>query len=196
MSPPAGPPRESETVRWDGMGYKYDEHTILEQALLEALDNGLSQLTFGSLARRMGISDRSIVYYFPTKDHLLLSVVTALGERLMPLLAQAFGEDPLPPDELFGRAWKVLATPRADPVIGLFFEVVGLGAAGVAPYADLGGAVLTAWLDWVEPFVDAPATERRETAIALVGALDGMLLVRAMLGARKANQAAAHIRFG
>ena len=32
--------------------------------------------------------------------------------------------------------------------------------------------------------------------IALVGALDGMLLVRAMLGARKANQAAAHIRFG
>ena len=35
------------------------------------LDEGLSRLTFGRLAKRIGINDRSIVYYFPTKADLI-----------------------------------------------------------------------------------------------------------------------------
>ena len=49
------------------MGYKYDRNEILAAAVEAVADDGLSQLTFGRLAKRIGINDRSIVYYFPTK---------------------------------------------------------------------------------------------------------------------------------
>jgi len=48
------------------MGHKHTKEEILDGALRAALDEGLSQLTFGRLAKRMGMNDRMIVYYFPT----------------------------------------------------------------------------------------------------------------------------------
>ena len=58
------------------MGHKYSREEILDGALRTALTDGLSQLTFGRLARRLGVSDRVIVYYFPSKTELIVSVLT------------------------------------------------------------------------------------------------------------------------
>ena len=72
------------------MGYRHTKEEILEGALAAALDDGLSQLTFGRLAKRLGINDRTIVYYFATKDDLVSEVVVAMGMRLQQTLASAF----------------------------------------------------------------------------------------------------------
>ena len=56
------------------MGHKHTKEEILEGALAAAFDDGLSQLTFGRLAKRLGINDRVVVYYFPSKDDLTIHV--------------------------------------------------------------------------------------------------------------------------
>ena len=71
---------------------KHSSDEILAAAVETAFDGGLSQLSFGRVARRLGIADRTVVYYFPTIGDLVASVVVSLGVELQSLLAPAFAE--------------------------------------------------------------------------------------------------------
>ena len=173
------------------MGYRHNREEILEGALAEVAETGLSQLSFGRLAKRMDITDRMVVYYFPTKDDLLTAVVVELGLQLQRLLEEAFGSDRLPAAELERRAWPVLTGPTGDRVFAVFFELVGLSAVGLAPFNTLAPLLLNGWVDWLAPRIanDVAANGRKET-LGVVARLDGLLLLRGALGAEAAELAA------
>ncbi|MEZ5245227.1 MAG: TetR/AcrR family transcriptional regulator [Acidimicrobiales bacterium] len=174
------------------MGYKYDEDEILDAAVDAVLEEGLSALTFGRLAKRLGIADRSIVYYFPTKAELVTRTTSAVGSQLQAALARAFGDAPLPGDELMRRAWPVLSSPDVDPLFAVFFELVGLGAASIPPYDALAPALMEAWIQWLVPRIDAPEEVAWQVASATVATLDGLLLLRHTCGPDAADAAARH----
>lgn len=175
------------------MGHRHTKSEILDGALAAAIDDGISQLTFGRLAKRLGIADRTVVYYFPTKDDLIGEVLVALGLRVQVALADAFVEGAADHHELLTTAWPIVATDEYDPVFALFFEANGLAATGREPYATLVPALVSAWIEWVTDFIDGTADERRleaETGIAL---LDGLLLLRLLAGPASADRAAARL---
>lgn len=172
------------------MGHKHSKSEILDGALQAAFDEGLSRLTFGRLATRLGISDRIVVYYFPTKDALISEVVVAMGAKLQETLAAAFGERAADHIELLTTAWPVVTTPEADRVFALFFEANGLAASGREPYRTLVPTLVEMWVEWLAGFVEGSPDERQreaETAIALV---DGLLLLRQLGGPDRAERAA------
>ena len=78
------------------MGYKHSREDLLTAAARLAASSGIGSLTFGSVGASLGISDRTVVYYFPTKADMITSVIAALGEQLQTALADAFGEQALP----------------------------------------------------------------------------------------------------
>jgi AcrR family transcriptional regulator len=173
------------------MGYRHDRDDLLRAGVELALEQGLGALTFGRVGKRLGISDRTVVYYFPTKEDLATAVAAELGLRLQALLEEAFGPDPMSVPDLLARAWPVLAAPPADPVFAVFFEAIGLASAGQAPWVDLVPVLVDGWVDWLVPRVRGGTTaERRRSALAIVAQLDGLLLVRQAIGARAANTAA------
>lgn len=172
------------------MGHRHSRDEILEGALECAFADGLSQLTFGRVARHLGISDRMIVYYFPSKDDLVGDVLGALGARLQASLAPAFSapaEDHL---ALVRAAWPVLARPEVDPVFALFFEAAGQAAAGREPYRSLVTPLMDGWLAWAAEFLVGPPAVRRSEAAAGLALLDGLLLLRHLSGPREAAAAA------
>ena len=172
------------------MGYRHTKEEILDGALAAAFDEGLSQLTFGRLAKRLGVSDRIVVYYFPTKDDLISEVLVGVGMRLQATLAAALSEPVADHAELVRAVWPVLARPDADPVFALFFEAGGLAAAGREPYQALVPMLVTGWIEWAGGFLRGPASRRQSEAAAAIAMIDGLLLLRQLGGAETADAAA------
>lgn len=170
------------------MGHKHTKDEILRGALAAAFRDGLSQLTFGRVAKQLGINDRTVVYYFPSKDDLVAEVLLALGTELQATLAPAFTTPAADHLELLRTAWPILATDEADPVFALFFEANGLATTGRAPYAELLRGLIASWITWAAEFIEGDSDHRQveaETAIAL---LDGLLLLRLLAGADAAER--------
>jgi AcrR family transcriptional regulator len=175
------------------VGYRHSRDDLLTAAVELAAEEGLVSLTFGRLAKRVGISDRTIVYYFPTKDDLVRQVLLTFGARLQELLDDAFGSEPLPADELAARAWPLLTTPEADGTFAVYFELLGLASAGRSPYRELATLLVDAWIAWLEPHLAVPAAERRARALTLLAVLDGLLLLRQISGPEAADTAAGQL---
>jgi AcrR family transcriptional regulator len=172
------------------MGYKHSRDEILDGALQTALAEGLSRLTFGRLARRLGVSDRVIVYYFPSKTELIVSVLTDIASRLQAVLAGAFSQQAASHIELARNAWPVLATHEVDPIFGLYFEAVGQASAGIEPFAGLAGQLMNGWIAWLAGFFTGDPNNCRAEAEATLALLDGLLLIRQLAGSAAADRAA------
>ena len=163
----------------------------MEGALAAALEDGLSQLTFGRLAKRLGISDRIIVYYFPSKDDLVSEAILAMGLQLRQTLVAAFTTPAADHRELMAAAWPVVARPENDRVFALFFEANGLAAVGRDPYRELVPTLVQVWIDWAAEFIEGTPDRRRRQAETAVALLDGLLLLRQLAGPEAGDRAAA-----
>ena len=173
------------------MGYRHSEADILEAACGVAHEAGIAQLTFRRVGAQLGISDRMVVYYFPSKLDLVTAVVGSLTAEMANLLEEAFGSRPLTQQNLVRRAWPVLTTPAADRVFAIFFEIVGLASTGQAPYDTLAADLANGWVEWLGPRVVGSTTEvRARRALATVAQIDGLLLIRHVLGAEAGETAA------
>ena len=151
----------------------------------------MAGLTFKSVGARLGISDRTVVYYFPTKPELVTAVAVALVADLERLLEEAFGSEPKRREELVDRAWQVLATSAGDRVFSLYFEIVGLASSGQSPYDAIARALVEGWVEWLVPRMHGSTRAvRRKRALATVAQIDGLLLVRQVLGREAADAAA------
>ena len=175
------------------MGHKHTKEEILAGALETAFADGLSQLSFGRVAKHLGINDRVVVYYFPTKDDLITNVLLAMGGDLQAALAQAFTGTAADHLALTRAAWPVLTAPESDKVFALFFEANGLAASGREPYRALVTGIIAAWIDWLVDFFDGSDDECRTEAEAAIALIDGLLLLRHLAGPAAAERAAARL---
>jgi len=172
------------------MGHKHSREQILEGAVAVALDEGLSLLTFGRVAKHLGISDRTVVYYFPSKDDLVSDVLFAIAAQVQTVLAEAFTAPASGHLDLCRAAWPALARPDIDPWFALFFEANGLASAGREPYATVVVQLVDVWVAWVADFFEGPAKQRRAEAEAAIALVEGLLLLRQLGGPAAANRAA------
>lgn len=175
------------------MGHKHTKEEILAGALETAISDGLSQLTFGRVAKHLGINDRIVVYYFPTKDDLITNVLLAMGGDLQAALGQAFTGPAGGHLALTRAAWPILTSPESDQVFALFFEANGLAAAGREPYRSLVTGIIAAWVEWLVGFFEGTDSERRTEAEAAIALIDGLLLLRHLAGPESADRAASRL---
>ena len=175
------------------MGFRHTKAEILEGALSVAFADGLSQLTYGRVAKQLDISDRVVVYYFASKEELVSDVLMSVGVQLQLALEPAFKSPAKDHFELLVRAWPLVARAEADAIFALFLEANGLAASGREPYRTLVPVLVEAWITWAAEFLEGSPKQRRTEAETSIAILDGLLLLRQMAGPNAASRAAKRI---
>ena len=175
------------------MGYRHTKEEILAGALAVAFASGMNQLTFGRVAKELGINDRVVVYYFPSKDDLVGEVLASVGIQLQQALEPAFGSPSADHRELVRAAWPIMTRPEADAIFALFLESNGLAVSGREPYRTLVPLLVEGWIAWAAGQLKGTLAERREEAETAIALLDGLLLLRQMAGGAAAERAARRI---
>jgi AcrR family transcriptional regulator len=172
------------------MGYRHDRESVLGSAVAFARESGLKELTFRSVGRQAGIPDRTVVYYFPTKDQLILAVLQQATAQLVDLLAATVGEEPRRVDELLQLSWTALRRPEVDDALRLYVETIGLAARGREPYRSVVTQLTATWTAWFATRLALEPAQRDDHAAAIVATLDGLLLLQVTAGSEVADAAA------
>jgi AcrR family transcriptional regulator len=172
------------------VGTRHDEAELLAAAVDAVLDGGLGELTFGRLGKRIGVADRTLVYYFTNKQQLLESVLGVLAGKLLEQLGEAFGDERRSRRDLLKTAYPLLTVGEADRVFALWFEFAGQATSGQEPQRSLAGVMIEMWIDWLTDRIDARTRQqRRAEAVTVLAILDGALLLH-HLGHTEAGQLA------
>lgn len=174
-------------------GRPEQREAFLSGAVEHVLGHGASGLSLRPLAAALGTSDRMLLYYFGSRDHLLETVLDLVGDGLLAALCDAVPPGRSEPRVLLRALWSLARDPAVQPVLRLYVEILGQAAAQVAPFPAAAHRVALRWLDWVQDRVDVPDAERHEAAAALLATIDGLLVLHLAVGSDVAEQAASRL---
>jgi AcrR family transcriptional regulator len=173
----------------DGRGAAQRE-AFLAGTVAHMLGHGVATLSLRPLAAELGTSDRMLLYYFGTREQLLVAALDEVGRQLRSGLVEAMPAVRVPPAQLVRQAWAALQAPEAEPHLRLYVEVSGLTARGREPFGTAARAVARAWLEWVAERLDVAPEQREAAAAGVLGVLDGLLLLRFVVDRDHAHAAA------
>lgn len=116
-----------------------DERDRLRRAVAAwCLEHGLARLSLRAVARDVGTNNRMLLYYFGSKESLVVAAIDEAARQHWPL---ARGSQAVPPavpegdvEEWLRRTWRDLSAPANLPFLRLFFEVAALAIQDPGPY--------------------------------------------------------------
>ena len=171
-------------------GRPEQREALLDGVVEYVLREGVATLSLRPLAAALGTSDRMLLYYFDSRDRMLVAVLTAVGERLRVALEAATPARRLAPGPLLAALRTALELDGAQPILRLYVEVSGLAARGREPFRAIAAGIAEDWLNWAEQRLDVPTAQRRPAAAGVLAVVDGLLLLRFVAGEEAFEQAA------
>ncbi|WP_328389012.1 TetR/AcrR family transcriptional regulator [Nocardia sp. NBC_00416] len=155
---------------------------ILDAVVRYIAEQGLADLSLRPLAAALGTSSRMLIYYFGTKEELLVQALATQRPDLTAVFAEAADADAL--RERLWQFWRSNTTGPGAVSVKVMLQVVGAACASHSPYAAYADeaiavfvATLAAGLRGLES-VDDPEV----VATLLVSGLRGILQDRLITG--------------
>lgn len=176
------------------MGYRHDPNEVLAAAVSVASRDGLTGLTFRAVAQHLGIPDRTVVYYFPTKPDLVAAVMAHVTSGMRDVLSAALPGHGVSLIALLDVCWAALRGPEAEMTLRLYVEALGLAATGREPYRTAVADLTTTWSAWLLEHLDVAPGFPQDQAAAVLAALDGLLVLRVAVDADLAESALRGLR--
>lgn len=139
-------------MKRDTQDGRRSRHTGRRQQLLDAavdyvFAHGLSALSIRPVAEALGISHRTLLYHFGSKEELIVAVLKEVRERerfFFTFLTHDQKTESLP--TFITTVGEHFATAEYEQYFRLFFEVYGLALQQPAVYHDFLQGVVTDWL--------------------------------------------------
>ncbi|MCU1528506.1 MAG: hypothetical protein JWP75_2269 [Frondihabitans sp.] len=142
---------------------------LLDDVVDYVLDHGVSGLTLRALAGAVGSNNRMLLYYFGSRDDLIVAALHGAEARFPGMHAIMTGIDAhdLALPERLERAWRTISDPENLPFHRLFFEIFGLASFEREKFAGLLDLIGTEWVDHVaRAFADDGVNEATSLALA------------------------------
>jgi AcrR family transcriptional regulator len=153
---------------------------LTDQIATIVLEDGLDSLALRGLAQKLSTSGRMLLYYFKTKEALVIAVMQRISERFDDILSRRVPQGKLTPGAFLTSALEMSSDPAVAPFVGVWTEIVARGARGEQPFQQIAQAIVAAWLDWIAAqLVPTDPDGDRARAAAILSIVEGTLLVEA-----------------
>ena len=116
---------------------------LLDAIVVYLTKHGLADLSLRPLAKVVGSSPRVLLYYFGSKEKMVVKVLAELRKRQHALYGQMQADTF---EEACGGIWKHMSAPASEPLFRLFFEAYGIALRHPQLYKDFLQANIEDWL--------------------------------------------------
>jgi AcrR family transcriptional regulator len=145
------------------------------------LEKGISEVSLRPMAAALGVSHKTLLQHFGTKEGLFVEVMAELRSRERLFLSAQAAEQPEGQgvSELLRLTWQRLSAPGHESFMRLLFELVGLALQDPARFGPFLEQLVEDWTGSIELLlrregVDEPAARRVATFV--YDAMRGLLL--------------------
>lgn len=152
---------------------------LLDRAVDYVCQRGLAELSLRPLAKALGTSPRVLLYYFGSKDGLVVEIVRRGRVRQRETMSHLELSAGLPAREVTRILWRHYSSPQWEPLMRLFFEIYALALQDRARFPGFLEAAVEDWLTALEPCSTLPGFRRddaRAYATVMIAAFRGFLL--------------------
>ena len=151
---------------------------MLAAAIDHVAEHGVGNLSLRGLAAALGTSHRMLIYYFGSREGLLIAVIRAVEAQQRAALARMLLDTGVSQADTMRRMWRRLADPALWPNERLFFEVYVQALQGSPHALPLLDGIVD---DWVEPLTEIGVAQGRPEAQARAEARLGVAVTRGLL---------------
>jgi AcrR family transcriptional regulator len=131
--------------------------------------NGVAELSLRPLAKAVGSSPRVLLYYFGSKEELVVKALARLRERQRAVfggMRQAKYEQP---SDACRAIWKQMSAPQSEVLFRFFFETYALALRHPRRFGDFLNDAVEDWLEFVaEPLIRKGRTRSEARAFSTI----------------------------
>lgn len=157
-------------------GDPHPKSALLRPMAAFVLEHGLGRASLRPLAEAAGTSDRMLVYHFGTKAALIGAVLEVLAADLAGALDRALPAGaPMAPEALLRALLDRLGREPLRAYMAVWLEVSAKASRGDRACREVGGAIASGFLPWIEARL--PEADRPRAPLLLV-LIEGAVLLR------------------
>jgi AcrR family transcriptional regulator len=149
----------------------------LEDAIIRYLmKHGIASLSLRPLAKAVGSSPRVLLYYFGSKEKMVVKLVAAIRQRQLAAFSNIRGATYI---EACRSVWKEMSGPASEPLFRLYFEIYGLALRRPRGYKEFLRATFEDWLVLVAGELRSQGMKRDQAlsfASVILAGLRGFML--------------------
>jgi AcrR family transcriptional regulator len=129
---------------------------LLDGIVSYLVRHGVAELSLRPLAKAVKSSPRVLLYYFGSKERLIVKALTRVREHQRVTFSAMRQAKHDRPSDACRAIWKQMSAPQSEPVFRFFFETYAMALRHPKNYADF---LSNAVGDWLE-FVAAPLVSK------------------------------------
>ena len=142
---------------------------LLDAVVGYLVRNGVAELSLRPLAKAVKSSPRVLLYYFGSKEELVVRALARLRERQHGSFGKLREAKYELPSDACRAIWKQMSAPQSDLLFKFFFETYAMALRHPKPYADFLSTAVEDWLDFVAaPWVRKGHARKDARAFATV----------------------------
>jgi AcrR family transcriptional regulator len=128
--------------------------------------HGLADLSLRPLAKAVGSSPRVLLYYFGSKENLVIKVLAEVRQRQRAIYGKM---QAVTFEEACRTIWKHMSAPDSEPLFRLFFEAYGIALRHPQQYKDFLRSTIEDWLKFMaDPLCSESCSRQQARAFATI----------------------------
>ena len=142
---------------------------LLDRIVDYVLTNGFAGLSLRPLAKAVQSSPRVLLYYFGSKEKLIMEIVARARERQRRQFERLQQQESETAIDACRAIWSVMSAPKSETAFRFFLEIYSLALQDPKRYPGFLRSAVVDWLSYIEkPYVDAGYSSAQARAIATV----------------------------